>query len=212
MELYHHGVKGQRWGVRRYQNADGTLTAAGKNRYRGKNGDITRYKEGTKEYLDTGKQAWDIVRGRGSSRSSELLKKYGEAHREKIVQARVAIGNSKAEQERIDKLEKLTRQSAELAKSHRLFRRKKMAKLALEDRKLRNEIWDLKDPETAAVRAKRHEALNRLAKEYVDKKSSVVLRELGYDDTKKARRYVQSMWDYAVVTMLEEETFKTKAK
>lgn len=32
-ELYHHGVKGMKWGVRKYQNADGTLTAAGKKRY-----------------------------------------------------------------------------------------------------------------------------------------------------------------------------------
>lgn len=31
--LEHHGVKGQRWGVRRYQNADGSLTSAGKKRY-----------------------------------------------------------------------------------------------------------------------------------------------------------------------------------
>lgn len=28
-ELYHHGIKGQRWGIRRYQNPDGSLTAAG---------------------------------------------------------------------------------------------------------------------------------------------------------------------------------------
>ena len=28
--LYHHGVKGMRWGVRRYQNEDGSLTPAGK--------------------------------------------------------------------------------------------------------------------------------------------------------------------------------------
>lgn len=34
-ELYlcHHGVKGQRWGFRRYQNKDGTLTKAGQRRY-----------------------------------------------------------------------------------------------------------------------------------------------------------------------------------
>ena len=31
-ELYHHGIKGQRWGYRRFQNEDGTLTDAGKNR------------------------------------------------------------------------------------------------------------------------------------------------------------------------------------
>lgn len=32
-ELYHHGIKGQRWGVRRYQNEDGSLTPAGRARY-----------------------------------------------------------------------------------------------------------------------------------------------------------------------------------
>lgn len=32
-ELYHHGIKGQRWGVRRFQNDDGSLTAAGQKRY-----------------------------------------------------------------------------------------------------------------------------------------------------------------------------------
>ena len=32
-ELYHHGVKGMKWGIRRYQNKDGTLTSKGKKRY-----------------------------------------------------------------------------------------------------------------------------------------------------------------------------------
>lgn len=37
--LYHHGIKGMRWGVRRFQNEDGTLTEAGKARY---NADLTK--------------------------------------------------------------------------------------------------------------------------------------------------------------------------
>ena len=32
-EMYHHGIKGQRWGIRKYQNPDGTLTAEGRARY-----------------------------------------------------------------------------------------------------------------------------------------------------------------------------------
>lgn len=42
-ELYHHGIKGQKWGVRRYQFADGSYTPAGIKRYQnGKN--VTGYK------------------------------------------------------------------------------------------------------------------------------------------------------------------------
>ena len=31
--LEHHGIKGQKWGIRRFQNEDGSLTEAGKGRY-----------------------------------------------------------------------------------------------------------------------------------------------------------------------------------
>ena len=37
--LIHFGIKGQKWGIRRYQNEDGTLTEAGKARY---NEDLTK--------------------------------------------------------------------------------------------------------------------------------------------------------------------------
>lgn len=39
-ELYHHGIKGQKWGIRRYQNPDGSLTSEGKARY--STGDLSK--------------------------------------------------------------------------------------------------------------------------------------------------------------------------
>ena len=44
-ELYHWGVKGMKWGVRRYQNPDGTLTAAGKKRYGDPDRKLTSYQK-----------------------------------------------------------------------------------------------------------------------------------------------------------------------
>lgn len=50
--LYHHGIKGQRWGVRRYQNENGSLTAAGKRRYSTEN--INALKSQLKKYEKSG--------------------------------------------------------------------------------------------------------------------------------------------------------------
>ena len=49
-ELQHHGVKGQRWYVRRYQNYDGTWTAEGRERY-GKEVNKSANKIESREFL-----------------------------------------------------------------------------------------------------------------------------------------------------------------
>lgn len=54
-ELYHHGIKGQKWGVRRFRNEDGTLTKEGKQRY---SGDSSQ-----KKPLVTGKRIAAITAG-----------------------------------------------------------------------------------------------------------------------------------------------------
>ena len=39
--LMHHGIKGMHWGIRRYQNKDGSLTPEGKKRYYNPDGSLT---------------------------------------------------------------------------------------------------------------------------------------------------------------------------
>lgn len=49
-ELYHYGIKGMKWGVRRYQNKDGSLTSAGKKRAQK---DADRLSEAMRKHLDS---------------------------------------------------------------------------------------------------------------------------------------------------------------
>lgn len=55
--LKHYGIKGQKWGVRRYRNEDGTLTADGRERYKRRKYDklfyTEKYRKGDKFYRIT---------------------------------------------------------------------------------------------------------------------------------------------------------------
>lgn len=70
-ELYHHGIDGQHWGVRRYQNEDGSLTPEGRIRYgrKGISGQEARriYKQDVKQinkYYGENKNSADAERDR----------------------------------------------------------------------------------------------------------------------------------------------------
>lgn len=76
--LYHHGVKGQKWGIRRYQNPDGTWTDAGKKRYGDSDGDSNRNKtpSGTKRKVAVGVATGAAIVA-GTVLTAYLVKKYG---------------------------------------------------------------------------------------------------------------------------------------
>lgn len=48
--LYHHGIKGQKWGLRKYQNEDGSLTPAGREHYGYGSAKGTAYRVASKVY------------------------------------------------------------------------------------------------------------------------------------------------------------------
>lgn len=86
-ELYHHGIKGQKWGVRRFQNKDGSLTAKGRVRYQDDNdsGSSSTPSKDAKKYFNAngslnnkGKaKLIDKKRGFGLSLTKEARKMLG---------------------------------------------------------------------------------------------------------------------------------------
>lgn len=68
-DLTHHGIKGQKWGIRRFQNDDGSLTAAGVKRYASDIGSSVREKVIAKREAGYEKRAKQRITGLPSTRA-----------------------------------------------------------------------------------------------------------------------------------------------
>ena len=113
-ELYleHHGIKGQKWGVRRFQNADGTLTLLGKrraaNNYSYKDSDL--YKNGTR--ADKVKQ---------SNEYEKIRMKYNEKYANRTLYRMNEQGMSVKEAEKKLKGEKVVKDALSIIGSQTLL-------------------------------------------------------------------------------------------
>lgn len=75
-ELYHHGIKGMRWGIRRFQNPDGSLTKAGIRRYGDKSPYEVRTSDGDTFHVSKGSK------NNYNTRSSKVTKTWGQHNKE----------------------------------------------------------------------------------------------------------------------------------
>lgn len=89
--LSHHGIKGQKWGLRRYQNQDGSLTAEGR-RHRGLS---DKPKEGgLKKLAKSVKEKNEVKKARSEAEKHEDLKKYVRDHPAKLYKHRFEFSDS----------------------------------------------------------------------------------------------------------------------
>lgn len=88
--LAHHGIKGQKWGVRRYQNPDGSYTGAGRSRY-----GIEGHKEDSKayKYNKPGESGW---KGMGRAVKANTWGKLSDKQKKAIKIGAVVAGTALA--------------------------------------------------------------------------------------------------------------------
>lgn len=181
-ELYHHGILGMKWGVRRYQNKDGSLTPRGKSRLKEQKSEKVRDKE-VQEFKNRGDASWMLDDKYAKQWNDELdrARKYWDYY-----DGGPKTPEHKKLQDRYDKTKK---QYEDLKRTID----ERVDKRAQQDRSFYDKYERISDRRAAVTTKDEKHEIEKLQKKMRDidrQQESQLCKDLGYKDTEENRRAI----------------------
>lgn len=198
MYLAHHGILGMKWGLRRYQNKDGSLTPAGKTRYAGSSNprhkpssarkaakqraaalEKARKAKAEKKTFEEARQkalrsgnATEVLKYKDSSTRVELQEAYNRISTERLLMEISAKETAKGKSQ-VDKiLETADKWATRGSKAIEIWNKAKKVKSLFEEQEKKRQEKEKKDQENAE-------------KEISKKKAHMIAKAVGEDYSKK---------------------------
>lgn len=218
--LVHHGIRGQKWGIRRYQNSDGSLTDEGKKRYLDSNGEFHMpYKKnifGKKQYSEedqkvstnynryvnkeTQKEYDKILKMKKGSKeryqAEEQYLKSATTHDPTFYDAaRYATLSDKIYDNNMDFRSKTMRKASD--KKSDIYNKKRDLYTAFnrkyDDLPLRKRLRAVDNDPDYIKGEKIYDDMYKSSKSKLD---SLTLKELGFTDSETNREYARYIWEW----------------
>ena len=187
-ELYHHGIKGQRWGIRRFQNPDGSLTAAGRDRYNSSYVNKLEKKAIKREYKEHRRNGGSFL---FKSARMSTGKNYNIANDnfEKVVSSD-------------KKYRDLSKKAFDAEKKRLLSEKSVVDDDAAYEKLIRSKAYSKLEENSRKATEAKNKRVEELAKDYVDVIKEAKLDDLKItgDDREKAKAYISdrfmnTYWD-----------------